>query len=166
MSTLFAQSLFHEEPHHHHDQSTTFSLTLQYARPKVSYDGSGERNLQLYYRALPVRLLHLVSSLSTSSCDVLSVNDAHHLRERRRVFDIPGLFKITAQAMSCETEQIVDFRKLGEGGLNRIFPITLDTGFQLAARIPYPLLVPGGSPFLRSTRIPLRQTTRPRRNTF
>ncbi|KAF8884261.1 kinase-like domain-containing protein [Gymnopilus junonius] len=69
-------------------------------------------------------------------------NDAHRLRERRRVFDIPGLFKTIAKAMSCETEQIVDFRKLGEGGLNRIFLVTLDTEFQLVARIPYPLLVP------------------------
>lgn len=68
-------------------------------------------------------------------------NDAHHLRKRRRVFDIPGLFKTIAKAMSCETEQIVDFRKLGEGGFNRIFLITLDTEFQLVARIPYPLLV-------------------------
>lgn len=54
----------------------------------------------------------------------------------------PGLFKIIAQALNCEVEQIVDFRKLGEGGLNRIFLVTLDTGFQLVARIPYPLLVP------------------------
>lgn len=80
--------------------------------------------------------------MSNSYCDVLSANDAHHLRERRRVFDIPGLFKAIAKAMSCETEQIVDFRKLGEGGLNRIFLITLDTEFQLVARIPYPLLIP------------------------
>lgn len=44
--------------------------------------------------------------------------------------------------MKCGTEQIVDFRKLGEGGLNRVFLITLDTGFQLVARIPYPLVTP------------------------
>ena len=43
--------------------------------------------------------------------------------------------------MNCKTEQIVGFRKLAEGGFNRIFLITLDTGFQLVARIPYPLLV-------------------------
>lgn len=44
--------------------------------------------------------------------------------------------------MDCETEQIIGFRKLGEGGLNRTFLITLDTKLQLVARIPYPLLVP------------------------
>lgn len=71
-----------------------------------------------------------------------SANEAYRLRERRRVFDVPGLFKIIAQVMACETEQIVGFRKLAEGGLNRIFLITLDSGFQLIARIPYPRLVP------------------------
>ncbi|KAG5641641.1 hypothetical protein DXG03_004555 [Asterophora parasitica] len=69
-------------------------------------------------------------------------NDAHRLLERRRVFNIPGLFNIIAEAMNCEAGQITDFRKLGEGGLNRIFLVTLDTKFQLVARIPYPLLIP------------------------
>ncbi|KAL0959420.1 hypothetical protein HGRIS_014665 [Hohenbuehelia grisea] len=70
------------------------------------------------------------------------VNDAHRLRERRRFFNIPGLFNIIARAVNCESKQIVEFRKLGEGGLNRVFLVTLDINFQLVARIPYPLLVP------------------------
>jgi aminoglycoside phosphotransferase (APT) family kinase protein len=58
----------------------------------------------------------------------------------------------------------VGFRKLGEGGLNRTFLITLDTGFQLVARIPYPLLIPKAyalasevatMDFLRSKRLPI-----------
>ncbi|KIY52191.1 hypothetical protein FISHEDRAFT_63935 [Fistulina hepatica ATCC 64428] len=69
-------------------------------------------------------------------------NDALRLRERRRVFDIPGFFRIIAKALHCKTEEIVGFRKLGEGGLNRTFLITLETGFQLVARIPYPILIP------------------------
>ncbi|KIM38483.1 hypothetical protein M413DRAFT_19995 [Hebeloma cylindrosporum] len=69
-------------------------------------------------------------------------NEALRLQERRRVFDIPGLFGIISKALHCETEEIVGFRKLGEGGLNRSFLITLRTGFQLVARIPYPLMVP------------------------
>ncbi|KAI5997282.1 kinase-like domain-containing protein [Pisolithus orientalis] len=69
-------------------------------------------------------------------------NDALRLRERRRIFDIPGLFKIIAEALHCKTEEIVGFRKLGEGGFKRTFLITLDTGFRLIARIPYPLLIP------------------------
>ncbi|KAJ4464581.1 kinase-like domain-containing protein, partial [Lentinula aciculospora] len=69
-------------------------------------------------------------------------NDALRLRERMRVFNIPGLFRIIAKTLSCESKEIVGFRKLGEGGLNRTFLITLDTGFQLVARIPYPILIP------------------------
>lgn len=34
----------------------------------------------------------------------------------------------------------MDFRKLGEGGFNRTFLITFDSGFQLVARIPYTIL--------------------------
>jgi hypothetical protein len=58
----------------------------------------------------------------------------------------------------------VGFRKLGEGGLDRTFLITLDTGFQLVARIPYPLLIPkayalasevAAMDFLRSKRLPI-----------
>ncbi|KAL5486270.1 hypothetical protein ACEPAI_7316 [Sanghuangporus weigelae] len=69
-------------------------------------------------------------------------NEALRLRDRRRVFDIPGLFRIIAKVLSCKTEEIVGFRKLGEGGFNRTFLVTLDTGFQLVARIPYPILLP------------------------
>ena len=36
----------------------------------------------------------------------------------------------------------MDFRKLGEGGFNRTFLVTFDTGSQLVARVPYPLLTP------------------------
>ena len=44
--------------------------------------------------------------------------------------------------MSCKIGEIVHFKKLGEGGLNRSFLITLDSGFQLVARIPYPIMIP------------------------
>ena len=74
-------------------------------------------------------------------CGVLSANEARRFRERSRIFDIPGLL-IIAKAMRCKTEEIVAFRKLGEGGLNRIFFITLRDGFKLVARIPYPILIP------------------------
>ncbi|KJA13580.1 hypothetical protein HYPSUDRAFT_209415 [Hypholoma sublateritium FD-334 SS-4] len=56
------------------------------------------------------------------------VNEALRLRERRHVFNIPGLFKIIA--------------KLGEGGLNRTFLVTFDSGPEIVARIPYSLLTP------------------------
>ena len=73
---------------------------------------------------------------------MLSANEALRLRERRRVFNIPGLFKIVAEALCRSPEEIVGFRKLGEGGLNRTFLVTFDTGPRLVVRIPYPLLAP------------------------
>ncbi|KAJ3794067.1 hypothetical protein GGU11DRAFT_818342 [Lentinula aff. detonsa] len=87
-------------------------------------------------------MMDLESELFNYTAGRFLANDARHLQERRRVFNIPGLFNTIAKAMNCETAQIVDFRKLAEGGFNRIFLITLDTEFQLVARIPYLLLVP------------------------
>ena len=140
--TLFAQPPFHEEAHHYHDQPTSFSSTLQYAGPQVSHGASGERTLPLHRRPFPVGLLHLISSLSNSYCDILSANEARRLRERSRIFDIPGLFAIVARTLKCELGEIVDLRKLGEGGLNRTFLVTLQDDFKLVARIPYPILTP------------------------
>ncbi|KAF9568231.1 hypothetical protein CPC08DRAFT_757730 [Agrocybe pediades] len=70
------------------------------------------------------------------------INNAYNLQQRSRVFDIPGLFSIIAKAMDCKTDQIIDFKKIKDGSLNRLFLVTLDTNTQLVVRIPYPLLVP------------------------
>ena len=68
--------------------------------------------------------------------------------------------------MRCKTEEIVDFTKLGEGGLNRSFLVTLRDGFKLVARIPYPILVPKAyayasevatMDFLRSKGLPIAE---------
>ncbi|KAF8884331.1 kinase-like domain-containing protein [Infundibulicybe gibba] len=91
---------------------------------------------------------------------------AARLRELSRVFDIPGLFGIIAKALNRQTKEIVGFQKLGEGGLNRSFLVTLEDGFQLVARIPYPLLTPRAysyasevatMDFLRSKGVPIPQ---------
>ena len=68
--------------------------------------------------------------------------------------------------MRCKIEDIVDFTKIGEGGLNRIFLITLRDGFKLVARIPYPILIPKAytyasevatMDFLRSKGLPIAE---------
>ena len=68
--------------------------------------------------------------------------------------------------MRCKTEEIVDFKKLGEGGFNRSFLVTLRDGFKLVARIPYPILVPKAyayasevatMDFLRSKGLPIAE---------
>jgi hypothetical protein len=102
-----------------------------------------------------------VTCKSHTSCLVLlSVNEDLRLRERSRVFDIPGLFEIIAKARSCMTEEIVGFR----GGINRTFLITLADDFKLVARIPYLILIPKAyayasevatMDFLRSKGVPI-----------
>ncbi|CCM01418.1 uncharacterized protein FIBRA_03469 [Fibroporia radiculosa] len=69
-------------------------------------------------------------------------NETLRLRERSLIFNIPGLVKIIARTQRCQPEAIAGFRKLGDGSLNRAFLITLESGLQLVARIPYPLLIP------------------------
>ncbi|KAF7306349.1 hypothetical protein MIND_00426100 [Mycena indigotica] len=87
-------------------------------------------------------MMDLKSDLFNYTTGRFLANDAYRLRERQRIFDMPGLFNIVANAMNCKVEQITDFRRLAEGGLNRVFLVTLDTNLKLVARIPYPLLVP------------------------
>ncbi len=89
-------------------------------------------------RFLYVFYSHRISSKSNSKCDVLSANEALRLRERRRVFNIPGLFKIIADALFRSPEEIVGFRKLGEGGFNRSFLVTFDTGLRSSRASPIP----------------------------
>ncbi|EDR03163.1 uncharacterized protein LACBIDRAFT_331847 [Laccaria bicolor S238N-H82] len=83
--TLFAEATFHEDPHHHQDQSTIIPLTGQHAGPRASHEGYGERALPLHFWPFPDR----------------------RLRERSRIFNIPGLFKIIPRARSCKTKEIV-----------------------------------------------------------
>ena len=109
--------------------SQLFSRRLQYAGPQVSHGRPGERTLPLHPRPLPVSLSYVLYRLClTHNVCVLNANEARRLRERSRIFDI-GLFLIIAKEMRCKTDEIVDFRKLGEGGLNRICLITLRDGF-------------------------------------
>lgn len=71
-------------------------------------------------------------------------DEAHHLKARRRVFNVQGLLNVVSKTLGCGAEQIADISKLGEGGFNRIFLITLTDGYKLVARIPYPHTSPRG----------------------
>ncbi|KAJ6578076.1 protein kinase subdomain-containing protein PKL CAK Fmp29 [Mycena capillaripes] len=70
------------------------------------------------------------------------VNDALRHAERRRVFNVDGLCRLAAQSVDRSPDDIVDFAKLGEGGFNRAFLVTMRGGFQMVARIPYLSTVP------------------------
>lgn len=57
--------------------------------------------------------------------------------ERRQVFSIPGLKRLAAAAVDRNVQEVMTIQKLGEGGFNRTFLITMNDGFQLVGRIPY-----------------------------
>lgn len=72
----------------------------------------------------------------------MSFNDALRHAERRLVFNVQELRRLAAQSVGRDPSDIVDFVKLAEGGFNRVFLVTMGDGFQLVARIPYPVTVP------------------------
>lgn len=39
-------------------------------------------------------------------------------------------------------EKVAHMRKLAEGGFNRVFVLTMEDGFEVIAKTPYPLTVP------------------------
>jgi hypothetical protein len=73
---------------------------------------------------------------------MFSINDVLRHAERRRVFNVDGLRRLAAESVDRSPDDIVDLKKLAEGGFNRTFLITLRGGFQMVARIPYPVTIP------------------------
>ena len=70
------------------------------------------------------------------------MNDVLRHAERRRVFNVDGLRRLAAESVDRSTDDIVDLKKLAEGGFNRTFLITMRNGFQMVARIPYTVTAP------------------------
>lgn len=63
-------------------------------------------------------------------------------RERRRVFNVSELKRFAALAIQRNEDDVTGFEKLGEGGFNRSFLVTMRDGFRFVARIPYPVTEP------------------------
>lgn len=53
------------------------------------------------------------------------MNDVLRHTERRRVFNVDGLRRLAAGSVDWSTDDIVDLKKLAEGGFNRTFLITM-----------------------------------------
>lgn len=70
------------------------------------------------------------------------MNEDLRLSERRREFDVDALCRLAAQSIGRSPQDVDTFVKLAEGGFNRIFLITMHDGFEMIARIPYPIMVP------------------------
>lgn len=93
-----------------------------------------------------------------------SYNDALRLSERRLHFNVDELKRVAAEAVGQSFHDIKNIRKLAEGGLNRVFRISLCDGSRVIARIPYPIIQPESAAvgsevatldFLRSHGIPV-----------
>ncbi|EIW82704.1 protein kinase subdomain-containing protein PKL CAK Fmp29 [Coniophora puteana RWD-64-598 SS2] len=85
---------------------------------------------------------HLRNDLFNYTSGRWIINDALRHVERRRVFNVDGLRRLAAESVDRSPGDIVDLKKLAEGGFNRSFLITMRGGFQMVARIPYPVTVP------------------------
>lgn len=75
---------------------------------------------------------------------LLRYNESLRLQERRRPFNVSELQRLAAQSVFRNPSDIVSFTKIGEGAANRSFLVTFRDGFQMVARIPYPVTKPKG----------------------
>ncbi|KAJ0417258.1 kinase-like domain-containing protein [Aspergillus carlsbadensis] len=85
---------------------------------------------------------HEVSDLFEYTSGRWIYNDALRRSERRRPFNVTELKRLAAQSVQHREEDVVSLVKLAEGGFNRSFLISLRSGLQLVARIPYPVTEP------------------------
>ncbi|KAM3416296.1 hypothetical protein BST61_g7902 [Cercospora zeina] len=69
-------------------------------------------------------------------------NEKKRLAERERIFNIAGLKRLAAEAVSRDVGDVVHFDKLGEGAANRAFIIGMRDGLAVVARIPYTITKP------------------------
>ncbi|KAG6806307.1 hypothetical protein H0H92_011835, partial [Tricholoma furcatifolium] len=69
-------------------------------------------------------------------------NEALRRTERRLVFNVDELCRLAAGSVGRGLADVTYVSKLGEGGFNRAFLITMADQFQMVARVPYPITVP------------------------
>ncbi|KAF5316314.1 hypothetical protein D9619_006830 [Psilocybe cf. subviscida] len=69
-------------------------------------------------------------------------NEALRQQERRTVFNVDGLKRLAAQSVNRSVDDVVGFSKHAEDNTHRSFIVTLRDGWQMIARIPYPMTVP------------------------
>ncbi|KAJ3570443.1 hypothetical protein NP233_g4388 [Leucocoprinus birnbaumii] len=70
------------------------------------------------------------------------VNNDLRLAERKHEFNDGELRRLAAQSVGRALQDVDTMEKLDEGGFNRIFLITMHDGFQMIARVPYPVTEP------------------------
>jgi hypothetical protein len=78
----------------------------------------------------------------THKSNVFSINDALRHAERRHVFNVGGLLQLAAASVDWSPTDVLNLKKLAEGGSHHTFLITMHDKFQMVARIPYPITIP------------------------
>lgn len=89
-------------------------------------------SIQFYAFSYTNRLNHLFSSY----------NECRRLSERRLPFNVDELKKAAANSVNRPISDIESFRKIAEGGFNRVFEISMEDGSSILARLPYPSTLP------------------------
>lgn len=70
-----------------------------------------------------------------------SYNESKRPRERYLPFNITELSKFVAASVGRKSD-VQSINKLAEGGFNRVCVLIMRDGFQLIARLPYPITQP------------------------
>ena len=108
------------------------------------YDGSLQisQTFSIYFGTLDVRHPPLSWALRNSEHLIDSYNESKRLKERYLRFDVAELSKAAASSIGMKSDDVRSINKLAEGGFNRVFEVTMKDGFQIIARLPYPLTQP------------------------
>ncbi|KAL8897818.1 MAG: hypothetical protein Q9207_007008 [Kuettlingeria erythrocarpa] len=69
-------------------------------------------------------------------------NERIRLEERYLKFDVKQIVRIVASSCGRTEADVLNLHKLGEGGFNRTFEVTMRDGLQIVARLPYPCTFP------------------------
>lgn len=69
-------------------------------------------------------------------------NEELRLRERYVKFDMNGLLREVERHLGPSHGRAAHIAKMAEGGFNRVFRVTMDDGFEVVAKIPYPIVGP------------------------
>ncbi|CAK3994612.1 26S protease regulatory subunit 4 [Lecanosticta acicola] len=85
---------------------------------------------RLFYRTLHRDSPYFRAQLGT-------YNERKRLEERHVHFNITALLEAAAASINRQKSDVKSFRKLAEGGFNRVFEITMRDGLQIVARLPY-----------------------------
>lgn len=129
-----------------HKSFSSVRLPWRLSRPVLSHFNLPQGNFSFQsFRFRP--LTTTASSHSGSKQDLFSYttgrylyNEHIRLAERYVEFNIGALEAVAVR--SVDRKKVVHTSKLAEGGFNRIFLLTMDDGFEVIAKIPFPLTVP------------------------